>query len=258
MPKLIVLGTAYAVPDVEHENTHLVLVGEERSLLIDCASNPIVRLRKIGIEVQTISDLILTHFHPDHASGLSPFLMDMWLLGRTKPLHIYGLSHVIERAKGMMELFGVGEWPNFYEIIYHTLEEISLYPVLNSREFRIFSSPVKHFIPTVGLRFEFPLSGKVFAYSCDTEPCKEVVGLAQKADVLFHEAAYHAEDLSLRFEGHSTAYQAAEIAREADVSQLYLIHYPTDGTDTAEMVKFARRAFDRKVALAEDLMAFEF
>ncbi len=89
MAILKILGSANAIPDKNHENTHMAVVGENQTLLIDCVSNPIVQLRKAGIEPDQITDVILTHFHPDHVSGLPLLLMDMWLLGRQLPLNVY-------------------------------------------------------------------------------------------------------------------------------------------------------------------------
>ena len=50
MPKIIILGSSNAVPSRDHENTHLVIVGEERTILVDCVSNPIVRLEQAGVD----------------------------------------------------------------------------------------------------------------------------------------------------------------------------------------------------------------
>jgi ribonuclease Z len=258
MPKLIVLGSASAIANERHDNTHLALVGEERSVLIDCANNPLLNLRRANVHFHVISDLILTHFHPDHVSGLAPFLMDMWLLGRTEPLHIHGLTNTIERATAMMDLYDWKSWPSFYPVTFHPLDMKSLTPVMMCQEFQIFASPVKHFIPTIGLRIEFIPSGKIFAYSCDTEPCSEVIGLARNADVLFHEAAVHSDDVQMRFEGHSTAYQAGEIASQANASVLYLIHYATNSDDFDVLISSAQRVFKGKVYLAEDLMEINF
>ncbi len=44
MPKLIFLGTSNAIPAMDHENTHMVLVGSDRVVLIDTGHNPIIRL----------------------------------------------------------------------------------------------------------------------------------------------------------------------------------------------------------------------
>ena len=66
MPKLIVLGTANAIPDENHENTHLAIVGEQRQILVDCVGNPVVRLKQAGIDLNRLTDIFLTHFHPDN------------------------------------------------------------------------------------------------------------------------------------------------------------------------------------------------
>ena len=34
MPKVILLGTSNAIPTSEHENTHMVIIGKERMVLV--------------------------------------------------------------------------------------------------------------------------------------------------------------------------------------------------------------------------------
>jgi ribonuclease BN (tRNA processing enzyme) len=48
MPKLIILGTSNAIPDEAHENTHMVLVGKTRTILIDCVNNQIASTESRG------------------------------------------------------------------------------------------------------------------------------------------------------------------------------------------------------------------
>lgn len=250
MAKIVILGSANAIPDERHENTHMAVVGQKRTLLIDCVSNPIVRLAQANIDLKKLSDLVLTHFHPDHVSGVPLLLMDMWLLGRRVPLHIYGLDETLDRVEDLMEFYGWAHWPNFYPVTFHRIPAIERAPVLENEDFRVFSSPVKHLIPTIGVRIEFPQSSKAFAYSCDTEPCPQVVGLGTGVDVLIHEAAGASK-------GHSSPGQAGEVAREAGVSCLYLIHYPTRGFPTEPMLDEARKSFGGPVLLAEDFMEIE-
>ncbi len=106
-------------------------------------------------------------------------------------------------------------------------------------------------IPTIGLRIEFKKSGNVAAYSCDTEPCDEVVQLAKNADLLIHEA-------SGPFKGHSSSEQAAEVATKAGVEKLYLIHYPTGEFWQDNLLDDARSHFFGDVELTEDFMVLEF
>ncbi len=74
MAKLVFLGTASAVAYEGHENSFLVLKGEESSILIDCAARRLMRLKEAGIDYNDLSDLIITHFHPDHVSGLAKLI----------------------------------------------------------------------------------------------------------------------------------------------------------------------------------------
>ena len=36
MPKVIILGSSNAVPSKDHENTHMVIVGKQHTILVDC------------------------------------------------------------------------------------------------------------------------------------------------------------------------------------------------------------------------------
>ena len=249
MGKVIVLGSANAVSDENHENAHLFLMTDKRNILIDCPGNPVVRLKKAGIKLNSITDLILTHFHPDHVSGLPLLLLDMWLLGRKAPLPIYGLTHTISRAKKMMDLFEWEKWPGFFDVEFISIDELPLQEVISDSELRLITSPVKHLLPTIGLRFEFKHNGMVFVYSSDTEPTETVVELATNADILIHEANGN----SL---GHSSREQCGEIASEAGVKNLYLIHYPTD-MDPSVLIGEAQSTFSGPISVCYDFMEID-
>ena len=123
MAKLIILGSSNAIPDMEHENTHMAVIGRDRYVLIDCVSNPILRIRQAGLDFDNLSDIILTHFHPDHVSGVPLLLMNMWLMGRERPLNIHGLGYTLERIEKLMQLFDWTTWPNFYQVLFHPIPE---------------------------------------------------------------------------------------------------------------------------------------
>ena len=251
MAKLIILGSSNALSSKDSENTHMVLVGEERIVMVDCVNNPIHRLEQAGVDFMGLTDLILTHFHPDHVSGVPLLLMDMWLRGRQKPIDIYGLHYTLDRMEQLMGMYSWEDWPNFFPVAFHRLPTDENTPLLDCEEFKIISSPVRHLIPTIGLRFEFENSQKVLAYSCDTEPCGEVVRLASGADVMIHEAS--GAEL-----GHSSAEQAGQIAAQAEVSKLYLIHYPTGEYTNGNLVEEARQHYQGEVDLATDFMTLDF
>ena len=251
MPKLFFLGTSNAIADERHENTHMVVVGRQRIVLIDCVDGTILRLKRIGVDINLVSDLILTHFHPDHVSGVPQLLLNMRLLGRVLPLNIYGLAYTLDRIEDLMGFYNWSKWPNFFPVSFTRLSEQDMIPVIQCEEFNIFASPVKHLLPTIGLRIEFLRSGKVFAYSCDTEPCPQVLRLAEGANVLVHEA-------SGNLPGHSSAKQAGEAATQAAVGELYLIHYPTGNFRTGDLLTEAKKEFEGPVTLAEDFVSLNF
>ena len=250
MPKLIILGSSNALSDNNHENTHMVLLGKSNAVLIDCVNNPIMRLEKAGLDFRSLTDLVLTHFHPDHVAGVPQLLMNMWLLGRRSPLKIHGLGYTLTRVKKMMTLYSWTEWPGFFPVTFHRVADKELAPVLAGEDFTISASPVQHFIPTIGLRMEFPASGKSFAYSCDTEPCDQVVRLAAGADIFLHEASGPAP-------GHSSPAEAGMAATRAEVGSLYLIHYPTGKFARKDLIAEARKKYQGPIELATDYMSLD-
>lgn len=250
MNKVIILGSSNAVATEGHENTHMVVVGQSKTVMVDCVSSPLLRLKKAGVDFHTVTDLILTHFHPDHVSGVPLFLMDMWLLARRLPLTIHGLDHTLDRIEALMGFYDWSQWPNFFPVSFERVPARERVLVLECPDFRIMSSPVRHLVPTIGIRIESKRSPKVIAYSCDTEPCAEVIRLAGGADILVHEAAGKGR-------GHSSAAQAAEVATQAEVRSLVLIHYPTVRPGPGDLVGEARERFQGEVALAQDFMELE-
>ncbi len=155
-----------------------------------------------------------------------------------------------------MELYGWKEWPGFFPVKFLAIGEEDLALVLDCGDFRILSSNVRHFVPTIGLRLESLQTGKVIAYSCDTEPCEAVIRLAKNADILFHEANSSSDELSQKIVGHSSTIQAGDIARQANVKSLALIHYPTN-VPAEDMIAQAKLVYGGKVELAHDFTIYE-
>lgn len=238
------LGTASAVPNLEHQNTHFVLESGDNVLLVDCVGNPIVRLEQAGIDPLSITDLVLTHFHPDHVSAVPLLLLDLWLMGRTNPLPIYGLDDIIDRFEKIMTLFYWEMWDGFFPVELHRMPSEEMNLLIDRDRFRMFGSPVFHSIPAMGIRVE--TDDGILSYSTDTRPCDAVVRLADQADVLIHEATGSGD-------GHSMPAEAGAIAEKAGVRKLYMIHYDPEA-DVEALIAEAQTAFDGEVFAASDLL----
>jgi ribonuclease Z len=174
----------------------------------------------------------------------------MWLMGRRQPLNIYGLHYTLDRMETIMGLYGWSEWPNFFTVNFCRISADNMAIVLDDEKMRIYSSPVKHFLPNICLRVELKDVNKSFAYSCDTEPCQAVLEISRNVDLLLHEAAGS-------ISGHSSAAQAGEMAAKANVGMLCLIHYPTGRYAAGDLVAEAQTQFSGKIIRAVDLMKID-
>ncbi|HVG17499.1 MAG TPA: ribonuclease Z [Blastocatellia bacterium] len=102
-----------------------------------------------------------------------------------------------------------------------------------------------------------PRRGKAIAYCTDTRPYAGSVELARDVDLLIHEATYTQElTEEAREYGHSTAAQAARIARDSGARQLLITHFSTRYPDATPLLEEARTVFSNSV-MAQDLVEVE-
>jgi ribonuclease Z len=247
MPVLTIIGSSNAIPTQKRDTTYLTLQTKEKLILIDCGTNAFVKLIHSGMSPDQLTDIIITHFHPDHVVGLPLLLMDLWLLGRKEPLVIHGLVESITRIEKMMSLFGWENWPDFFKVTFMVVPAAKSV-VLSDSSVKLWSTPVKHLIPTIGLRVDGLIQPFSIAYTCDTEPCQGVDDLALGSDILIHESAGNAK-------GHSTAAQAGAAATRAEVDKLVLIHYP-DHSEISSLIDEAAEKYSGEIIAATDGMSF--
>ena len=101
-----------------------------------------------------------------------------------------------------------------------------------------------------------PESAKRYAYCSDTAYSESIINKIKGADLLYHEATFlHQHEGLAKNTKHSTAQQAAEIAKNAEVKHLVLGHFSSRYPSKEEFIQEAAPIF-KAVELAEDFKTF--
>ncbi len=152
---LHILGCHAATPRTISNPTAQVLEIRNKPLLIDCGEGTQVQLRKNKLKFSRIEHIFISHLHGDHFFGLPGLLTTFQLLGREKPLHIYGPKGI---KKGITLFLKLGSaWTN-YPLHFHELTSLKSQLILNEEEFTVHTIPLDHRIYTNGFLFtEKPL-----------------------------------------------------------------------------------------------------
>lgn len=102
-----------------------------------------------------------------------------------------------------------------------------------------------------------PRSGRKIVYTGDTRRSKNLVKLAENADMLIHEATFDDELMERAMEdGHSTPSMAAETAKEAGAKWLVLTHISARYKDAGLLLEQARKVFSN-TDVAQDFLRLE-
>jgi ribonuclease Z len=282
---LFFAGTAGSVPTARRGLPAILLRAGGERILFDCGEGTQQQLlRSAGLP--ELDAIFVTHYHLDHWLGLVGMLKTFDLRARERPLAIHGppglkalfatLRPIIGRTGyplSLVELepyeeirfggYAIGSFP-----VRHRVEAYGYAFVEDDRPGRFDAAAARALGvaegpdfgrlqrgETVGdVRPEQVVGedrpGRKIVYSGDTMPCQAVEVLAEGADLLIHEATFLSDERArARETGHSTAAQAAELARDAGVRLLALTHlstryFPREIRDEARAV-FARTVVPR-------------
>ncbi len=99
---------------------------------------------------------------------------------------------------------------------------------------------------------------KRFAYCSDTAYSEKIIPIIEGVDCLYHEATFMNDELKRsQNTQHSTAAQAATIAKKANVKKLIIGHYSARYINTIPLLMEAKEIFENTLA-AEDMTVYEF
>ncbi|MDB5387626.1 MAG: rbn [Planctomycetaceae bacterium] len=197
-------------------------------------------------------DLFVTHAHLDHVCGLTYFVVP-FITGQLKTARV----HVKQQYLSGIEkyLFSEPLFPLNPGFVYHELSD----PVILRDGGRVSHMPLTHPGGSTGFRIDWP--GKSLAYITDTTatPNSNYLEFIRGVDVLIHEC-YFPDSMAewSPKSGHSNTTPVAELAREAGVRRLFLVHIDPQHPEEDPIGIATARSIFPATEIAEDLMEIEF
>ena len=261
---LFFAGTGGSVPSPRRGlPATLVRRGGER-LLFDCGEGTQRQLmRSVGLA--DLDCVFITHFHADHWLGLPGMLKSFGLREREQPFAVYGPRGLLQLMEEARFMYGrlpydlrVDELDPGETIAFDGFE-VAAVPVShrnnNAYGYAIVEEPRPgHLDPALAERLGVTpgpdfgrltrgetvggvapeqvmgptREGRKIVISGDTSLSEMLTIAAHEADVLVHESTFAEEEAErARQTGHSTARQAATVARDAQARLLALTHIST-------------------------------
>ena len=261
---LFFAGTAGSVPTPKRGLPALLLRAGGERILLDCGEGTQHQLlRSIGLP--DVDAIFITHLHLDHWMGLPGIIKTFDMRDRDRPLDLYGppglsalygqvLRPVIGRTNFPLDVIELEHheevrWDDFVIASFPVNHRIEAYgyafiehdrpgrfDVAAARALGVAEGPdfgrlqrgetVDGVTPEQVVGESRP--GRRIVYTGDTAPVQSVEIYADHADLLVHEATFREDERArARETGHSTAKQAAQLARDADVKLLALTHLST-------------------------------
>lgn len=133
--------------------------------------------------------------------------------------------------------------------------DIPIHQRANIKEGNDYTTPDGTLIPNSRLTTDADPS-RSYAFCSDTLPCPNIVEQIREIDLLYHEATFaEAEHSRAQETFHSTARQAAHIAKEANVKQLVIGHFSSRYKDDEQLLNEAKEIFPT-TSLADEERVF--
>ncbi|MEK6914617.1 MAG: ribonuclease Z [Nanoarchaeota archaeon] len=144
--KIVFLGTGSAIPTINRNHNGIYLKYRDRNFLIDCGEGIQRQIRKAGLNICKINDILITHVHGDHILGLPGLLHTMSKSEYNKKLNIYCPKNSGNFIKKFLKLTGV------HDINYKVTEVNGKF--IENDFFSFSCLPLKHDVSCNGYLFQ--------------------------------------------------------------------------------------------------------
>ena len=253
--KLTLLGTGTFFVSTDRSSSAYLLEVDDKKILIDCGPGTLMRLSQIGVELEDIDYVFITHLHADHTSDLFSFFMnfrlkDAFSKGKlSKFPQIFGpqgIDDFLLKLSKAYKLLSVKGWEKIKFLKANKKQKIG--------NISIESFNVKHIVFGLnanGLAYRFTVGNKVITFSGDCIKCSGIEKASKEADLFICDASYSKRKGST---AHMDTHDIGMISQKSSVKKVVLSHfYPQ--TDNIDLVKEVKEKFFGEVIRGKDLMA---
>jgi ribonuclease Z len=294
MLELLFLGTGASVPSRDKATSCIAVRSGSDIILMDCGEGSQRQIMVSPFSFMKIRTILITHLHGDHVFGLPGLLQTMSLSGRRDPVTVYGppgirncVDAFMKATEGdtvypleVIEVSGgeriesgsttISVYPTEHNIpsVGYVIKEADRPGKLDRQ--KALSLGIKDGPDMARLKngesvngvdpnqvVGAPIKGASISYTGDTVRCQSVIDGSRDVSLLIHECTYMSSETELAKEHwHSTALQAAEVARECNASNLILTHVSNRYDDLSLVVDEARSVFPSSFA-AKDMQLYE-
>lgn len=230
--ELIVLGGSAAAPNPGDASAGYLVVGGETSILLDCGSGVVSKLREHR-DPRALSAVVISHLHSDHTLDLVALRYTLQYAppgpGAAIPLYLPPQGQEFLGRLGAVFASGNERPDDFWDrtlTLHDYTPHLASGAPLHIGGFALTFAPMQHYIPVWAIRIEEVATGRTLTFSADTGPQAPLVEFARGSDVLLCEATLleQTSGSDPAGWGHLTGREAGQIAAEAGVSRLVLTH----------------------------------
>jgi ribonuclease Z len=259
----------------------LVELGNGDKFIFDIGTGAAERISSLQIPYDYLDKIFIGHLHADHFGSLGEIFIGGALMGRQKPLRVWGpngptpqlgTAYAVQKMKemytwdlagrvGIVDFRGYSIEVNEFD---YKAENAVIY---EDNGVKIRSFPAIHALDGP-VSFSLEWNGLKFVFGSDTYPNKWFVEYAKDADLAIHECFVAAPDLISKMgftpkqallvgtQVHTSPEAFGKVMEEIKPRMAVAYHFFKDFDTTAAVNDRIRTTYDGPLSLAEDFMVW--
>jgi ribonuclease Z len=148
---LTILGCGSAMPTRKNFPSSQLLEIRDKQFLIDCGEGAQIRMSQMGVKLNRLGHIFISHLHGDHCFGLIGLISTFGMLNRTAELHIHAQPDLEKILQPQLQYFCSDL---SFSVIFHSVNPRKHELIYEDRSVSVYSIPLKHRVPCCGFLFE--------------------------------------------------------------------------------------------------------